>query len=224
LFDENQNVSEKSLQSAEGILHANEADERATEQQLTLQESVARQEWGGVVASWAVEGSAELQAILDLREVFVQITIPAGATLDAPRTISLEIPGQKQSKAKLLSSFPRVDPRIQGRAYLYMAGAEPTLGPGVNLVAHLASGDPVRGVLVPTSAVVWLEGQAWTYEQTGSDRFVRRLVRTDMPVEGGFFVTERFSSGARVVTQGAQALLSSESILRGQVGGEKDKD
>jgi hypothetical protein len=36
LFDEDQNISEKSLQSAEATLRANEADVRAGEQQLTL--------------------------------------------------------------------------------------------------------------------------------------------------------------------------------------------
>src|SRR5258708_5742718 len=91
LFEENKNTSEKSLQSAEATVRANEADVRAEEQQLTLQESVASQEWGIVVAKWAVEGSPELQRILDQSEVLVQMTVPFGTTYGAPRTISLEI-------------------------------------------------------------------------------------------------------------------------------------
>ena len=224
LFDESQNISEKSLQSAEATLRANEADVRAGEQQLTLQESVARQEWGSVVAKWTVEGSPELQRILDQAEMLVQMTMPSGATYGAPKTISLEIPGGARTQATFVSTFPRVDPRIQGRSYLYLAHAQPSLIPGVNLLAHLSVGSPMKGLIVPTSAVVWSEGKAWVYQQTAVDHFTRRAVPTDIPVEKGFFVAEGFSPGQKLVVQGAQALLSEELLLHGQNGAEADAD
>lgn len=223
LFDQSQNISEKSLQSAEGTLRANEADVRAAEQQLNLQESVVRQEWGGVVTKWAVENSPELRRVFDQREVLVQMTIPADATFGAPKTISFEIPGAKRTEASLISAFPRVDPRIQGRSFLYVAPAHLGLTPGVNLLAHLSVGSPVKGLIVPTSAVVWSEGKAWIFQQTASDRFTRRPVPTDAPVETGFFAAQGFSPGDKVVTQGAQALLSEEMLLSGQGGGDTDE-
>lgn len=222
LFEEDQNISEKSLQSAEATLEANEADARAGEQQLTLQESVTRQEWGSVAAKWVVEGSPELQRILDQSDVLVQVTTPTGPTYGAPKTISLEIPGGARTQAKLISTFPRVDPRIQGRSFLYLAHAQPGLIPGVNLLAHLSVGSLMKGLIVPTSAVVWSEGKAWVYQQTAADHFTRRAVPTDVPVERGFFVAEGFSPGDKVVIQGAQALLSEELLLHGQSGGETD--
>jgi hypothetical protein len=215
LFDENQNISEKSLQSAEATLRANEADVRAGEQQLILQESVGRQEWGSVAAKWAVQGSPELQRILDQTEVLVQMTIPSGITYVVPRAISLEIPGGTRTEANFVSTFPRVDPRIQGRSFLYLAHAQPGLTPGVNLIAHLSVGNPMKGLTLPTSAVVWSEGKAWVYQQTAADRFTRRAVPTDIPVQKGFFVTEGFSPGDKLVVQGAQALLSEELLLHG---------
>ena len=224
LFEQNENISEKSLQSAEGTLQANEADVHAGEQQLNLQESVLRQEWGSVVAKWAVESSPKLQRVFDQREVLVQMTMPSGATFGAPKTISLEIPGGTRTEANLVSAFPRVDPRIQGTSFLYIAPAHLGLTPGVNLLGHLSVGSQMKGLIVPTSAVVWSEGKAWAYQQTASDRFSRRAVSTDAPVEKGFFVTEGFSAGDRVVTQGAQALLSEELLLHGQGGGETDVD
>jgi hypothetical protein len=223
LFDENQNISEKSLQSAEATLRANEADVRAGEQQLTLQESIARQEWGSVASKW-VEGSPELQRILDQTEMLVQMTMPSGIAYAAPRTISLEIPGGTRTEATFVSTFPRVDPRIQGKSFLYLAHARPGLIPGVNLLAHLSVGNPMKGLVVPTSAVVWSEGRAWVYQQTAADRFTRRAVPTDIPIEKGFFVTEGFSPGDKLVVQGAQALLSEELLLHGQGGGETDVD
>jgi hypothetical protein len=224
LFEQKQNISEKSLQSAEGTLQANETDLRAGEQQLTLQESVVRQEWGVVVAKWAVESSPELERVFDQREVLVQMTMPSDATFGAPKTVSLEIPGSARTEAKLVSTFPRIDPRIQGRSFLYVAPAHLGLTPGVNLLAHLSVGSQMKGLIVPASAVVWSEGKAWVYEQTASDRFTRHAVSTEAPVEKGFFVVEGFSQGDKVVTQGAQALLSEESLLHGQGGGETDVD
>jgi hypothetical protein len=224
LFEQSQNISEKSLQSAEGTLQANEADVRAGERQLNLQESVVRQEWGGVVAKWAVESSPELQRIFDLREVLVQMTMPSDTTFGAPKTISLETPGATRTEASLVSTFPRVDPRIQGRSFLYVSPAHLGLTPGVNLLAHLSVGSPMKGLIVPTSAVVWSEAKAWAYQQTASDRFTRHAVSTEIPVERGFFVAEGFSPGDRVVTQGAPALLSEELLLHGQGGGETDEN
>jgi multidrug efflux system membrane fusion protein len=224
LFEQNQNISEKSLQAAEGTLQTNEADVRAGEQQLNLQESVVRQEWGSVVAKWAVESSPELQRVFDQREVLVQITMPSDATFGAPKTISLEIPSATRTEASLVSTYPRVDPRIQGRSFLYLAPAHLGLTPGVNLLAYLSVGNPMKGMIVPTSAVIWSEGKAWIYQQTASDRFTRRALATDTPAENGFFAAHGFSAGDRVVTQGAQALLSEEMLVHGQGGGGIDVD
>jgi hypothetical protein len=224
LFEQDHNISEKSLQSAEGTLQANEADVQAGEQQLHLQESVVRQEWGSVVAKWAVESSPELQHIFDQHEVLVQITMPSDTTFAVSKTISLEIPGATRTEASLVSPFPRVDPRIQGRSFLYIAPAHLGLTPGLNLLARLSVGSLMKGLTVPTSAVVWSEGKAWVYQQIASDRFTRRAVATEIPVEKGFFVLQGFTSGERIVTQGAQALLSEEMLLHGQGGGETDEN
>lgn len=224
LFDQNQNISEKSLQSAEGTLQANEADVRASEQQLRLQSSVVRQEWGSVVAEWAVDGSPELQSVFDQREVLVQITMPSDATFAAPKAISLELPVGGQTAARLVSTYPRIDPRIQGRSFLYVAHSYSGLTPNMNLVAHISVGNLMKGLILPTSAVIWSEGKAWVYLETSPEGFTRRAVATDNPVDTGFFVAEGFSAGDRVVTKGAQALLSEEMLLRGQGRGEPDEN
>lgn len=224
LFNENQNVSEKSLQSAEGMVQTNEEDVRSGEQQLSLEESVVRQEWGGVVAGWAVNGSPQLQRVLDQREVLVQMTIPPSAAFIPPTTIALEIPGGGRTQASYVSPLPRVDPRIQGRAFLYLAPVQSGLTPGINLVAHLAIGAQMKGLIVPSSAVIWSEGKAWVYQQTGGDHFTRRAMDTGVPVEQGFFVAQGFSARDRILVRGAQALLSEELLLHGQGGEQADVD
>lgn len=227
LFGENQNVSEKSLQSAEAALQSDEADVRAAEQQLNLQASALRQEWGEVVAEWATEGSAQFQSIVDRGEAergqaLVEMTMPAGTTFAPPKSISLELPGGSRTQATFVSPFPRVDPRIQGRSFLYLVSGQRELPPGLNLVAHLPVGSPLKGVVIPASAVVWSEDKAWVYAQVSPERFSRSPVPTDVPVEDGFFAGEGFSAGDKIVTVGAQALLSEEMLLHSQGGGDEN--
>lgn len=224
LFDQNHNISQKSLQSAEGALRADEMDEGSAGQQLSLQESVIRQEWGSVAAKWVVNRSPELERILDQREALVQVTAPSSATFVVPETISLEMSGGTRTEASLVSVFPRVDPRIQGRSFLYIARPQPGIAPGINLVARLSVGAQMKGVVVPASAVVWSEGKAWVYQQIASDRFTRRAVATDVPLEAGFFVTHGLLPGDKVVSQGVQSLLSEEMLPHGQAGGAPDED
>ena len=224
LFDNNQNISEKALQSAEGSLRSLEVDGRTAEQQSNLQTSVAQQQWGNVVARWAIQGSPELERVLGMREVLLQVTLPFEQSYNAPRTISVEIPGRTRSEATLISPFPRVDPRIQGRSFLYAATGQPDFTPGVNLLAHLAVGNPMRGVTIPASAVVWSEGKAWSYLQTAPNQFSRRELATDVPVNDGYFVSAGFSAGSKVVRRGAQALFSEESLLQGYGGGTSDEN
>ena len=86
---------------------------------------------------------------------------------------------------------------------------------GMNLLAYLAVGPTIRGVIVPTSAVVWWQGKAWVYLQRGQDRFARREVPAESPLQDGWFVVNGFSGGDHVVVKGAQLLLSEE--FRGQI-------
>jgi hypothetical protein len=221
-----QNVSEKSLQTAEAALQSDEADVRAAEQQLNLQASALRQEWGGVVTAWATANSAQLQRMLDRGEALVSMTMPAGTMFAPPKSVSLEVPGGRRTEATFVSDYPKVDPRIQGRSVLYITGSPTSskseLPPGLNLVAHLPVGGLLKGVVIPASAVVWSEDKAWVYEQVTDERFSRSPVPTDVPVEGGYFAGEGFAAGDKIVTVGAQALLSEEMLLHSQGGGDEE--
>ena len=220
LFEENQNVSDKSLQSAEGALQASEAEVRTAEQQLALQRSVVQQQWGSTIADWVLRDSPDLHRVLDQRTVLVQITIPYTSTFGPPKTVSLEVQSGARTQANFVSTLPKVDPRIQGKSFLYLGPARAGIYPGLNLLAHLSVGSQMQGVVVPISAVVWSEGKAWIYREASPSRLTRQSVATDAPVDKGFFVRSGLSPGDRIVTQGAQALLSRESLIG---GGENDE-
>ncbi len=211
LYHDNQNASQKALQSAQGTLRSDQADAQAAKQDLELQAAALRQSWGDMIAKWVVDDSPPLDRVFDQREFLVQVTLPAGAVSTAPETISLEILESSHTQARLISPFPRVDPRIQGMSFLYVMPNRLGLAPGLSLMARLPVGRLMRGVLVPQGAIVWWQGNAWVYQQTAPGHFVRRQVSAEMPLGTGVFVSRGFSPGDRIVTRGAQALLSEES-------------
>jgi hypothetical protein len=90
----------------------------------------------------------------------------------------------------------------------------------MNLSVFLASGRLERGVIIPAGAVVWSQGTAWCYVEESPGKFVRTAVQTSNPVSAGWFVTASIDPNARVVTSGAQTLLSEE--FRSQIQADQD--
>jgi hypothetical protein len=221
LYQDDQNTSLKNLETAQATLSSNQADADSAERELALQQSLAQQRWGKVVAAWVTSGSPNLQRLLDQRDFLVQVTLPPEDASAAPQSARLEIPNGWTISARLVSAFPRLDPRIQGASFLYVTNSHPGLAPGLNLAAHLPVGQVMKGMLVPQAAVVWWQGKAWVYVQTSPQVFVRREVHTDTPVENGWFVSTGFSPGDKIVVGGAQMLLSEEFRSQAATAAEK---
>jgi hypothetical protein len=210
LYQDDQNTSLKALEAAQAAVSTDEADADTAERELALQESAAQQRWGKVVAGWIASGSPSLGRLLDQQDLLVQVSLPPAEASPVPEAASVQMPSGAIQRATLVSSFPRLDPRIQGSSFLYLTAAHLGLTPGMNLVALLSMGQLMRGVVVPEGAVVWWQGKPWVYEQTSPERFIRREVPTDAPVEEGWFVSKRFSAGDKIVLRGAQILFSEE--------------
>jgi hypothetical protein len=84
------------------------------------------------------------------------------------------------------------------------------MAPGMNLVARLPQGPARHGLIIPYSAIVWQQGQAWAYLQVSATVFTRKQVSTDTPLANGYFATSEFKPGDRILIRGAQFLLSEE--------------
>ena len=219
LYAEDQNISQKSLEAAQGAAEADQTDVATAQQQIELQKSLIAQQWGATVADWVQQNSPEFQRVIAQQDALVQVTMPVDASLAAPKTTAIENLDGSKTEAKLVSSFPRVDPRVQGRSFLYVMSPRAPIAPDTSLLADVSVGNAVKGVIVPASSVVWSEGKAWTYQQTGASQFTRRPVPTDLPIANGYFVSSGLPTTERVVTTGAQALLSEEFLLRGASAG-----
>ncbi|HUL42494.1 MAG TPA: metal transporter [Burkholderiales bacterium] len=215
LYQDNQNTSLKALQMAEQAYLTDEA--RLAAASLAVQDikGSARQQFGELLASWALaRQSPEFQKFLEREEVIVRITLPPGLKIPAPSKIRLVANNNPPVIGYLVSASPQSDPAILGTAYFYRTAT--VLAAGTHVAAHFATSHLLqKGVSIPGAAVVWYAGQAWAYVQLDQDRFERRPVPEDYLQNGGYFVTQGFKPGDRVVVTGTQLVLSEE--LRSQI-------
>jgi len=102
------------------------------------------------------------------------------------------------------------DPSVPGTALFALLAEAPLPVPGERLVARLATGLPVQGVVVPQSALVLAGGEAWCYVRSG-DTFERALMDLGRPTATGYFQASRFAVGQEIVIAGAGLLLAHET-------------
>jgi hypothetical protein len=206
------NASERALQTTEAAA----ARDRAQVESARLRLVSA---WGTAIAERG-DLAAFAESLVSLSKVLVELDLPPGAggnaTPTGARLVALGAE-DKPIEAQLLGPAMAVDPQMQGRGYLFLVTSNPSrLAPGAALTGFLSlPGDEQSGVTLPREAVVRFNGAAWVYVQTGEDAFQRTEVALDRPLEQGWFVREGLKPGDKVVTVGAQQLLSEE--LKGQV-------
>lgn len=184
----------------------------------------ALQGWGKPITQWALDGDSEtFRHILDGREALLLVALPSGVTLPEDlTTIQVENIGSvlKRRSAHYVSPAPMTDSATQGETYFFRTKGD-NLRTGMRLAAWIPQPNRrTHGALIPASAVVWHGGRAWCYIQLDEERFVRRVLRRPVKRGSAWLVEDRFASNEKVVTVGAQLLLSEE--FRGQIPDEDD--
>jgi biotin carboxyl carrier protein len=178
----------------------------------------------GALPGEIVQPGELLLEITDFTEPLVRVVWHPEAPPSPPASLLVEPlsaagPGVR---ARLLGPASEVDPLSRTPVFLYrVERAWPSARPGTLIEARFA--DPRvsgQGLLVPTDAVVQWEGLAWVYVARGERRYVRELVSTDDPVNGGYLVHSGLSPGDAIVVRGAQQLLSEEFRARATIGEE----
>lgn len=210
LYEKNQDASQKSVQAAQGVFRSDLASLSAAQHDLALQKFAVQQNWGPAIAGWIADGSKELDQVLSQNLLLVQVTLPPEKAFHTPRRILLSTAAGELVAARYISPLPRTSPLIQRASLLYAIPFRPSLAPGMNLVARLPEGPARHGLIVPYSAIIWQQGQAWAYLQVNATQFTRRQVSTDTPLSNGYFITSGFKPGDRILVSGAQFLLSEE--------------
>ncbi len=214
------NASDKAVEAARATAESDAALVQNAEQAITILQGSALLHWGPVVSRWLAENSPQLDALLMQRRFLLQVTGTTATGFSAPKHAIVQYADDTHAQASFVSVLPQLDPRLQVPSLLYEIAAHPGLVPGINLSVFLPSGPLERGVIVPSGAVVWTQGSTWCYFEESPGKFVRTAVSTSDPVPGGWFMTEGINPEARVVTSGAQTLLSEE--FRSQIQADQD--
>ena len=219
LYQDQQNMSAAQLQAAEATYRGDQATLAASQSQLRTLNATVDQNWGPVLGQALMTEAPMVRRLIERRDFLVQLTLPPGVSIDkAPETASAEVNNGRRVQLKYVSAATKTDAKIQGLSFFYLAPADSGLLPGLNVLAFLPSGTPVTGEIIPQSAVVWLQGNAWAYLRTGPKTFTRREIQTDLPAPRGGYIVKGWPTDAPLVTQGAQALLSEEFRAQIQVG------
>ena len=220
LHNDDHNVSDKVFQAGLAAMKTEQANVRAAQTTVQSNASSVTQRYGATIAAWLVADTPAFERLLQQQDVLVQVTLPADAPDVTPaKAIRIQTSDRTFVTASLVSRSPRVDARIQGIGFFYLASAK-TLLPGMNVLAYLPANAEIRGVIVPHSAVVWWQGKAWVYAKKDETHFVRREIPSDQPLENGFVVRNGLMPNATIVIGGAQLLLSEEFRAQIQVGEE----
>lgn len=215
-----ENVSAKAVETAQALAKSDAAVVQNAEQSLVVLKDSMQLHWGTIIARWLEQGSPQLDALLAQRAFLLQVTPSNYAGRSAPAEAVAELPDGAHVSAHLLSALPQIDPRLQAPSYLYIVSAYVGLVPGINLSVSMPSGPVQSGAVLPSSAVVWWQGNAWCYVEESPGKFAREEVPTTNPTPSGWFVNEGVRAGMRVVTTGAQTLLSEE--FRSQIQTDED--
>jgi hypothetical protein len=205
------NASARALQAAEAA-----AVRDGTQTEAARLKLVAG--WGSAIAA-RQDLAAFVRSLGSLESALVQISVspdrlvkqePTGARIS---TISDET---KPVSAQFISPAPSVDPQVQGQGFLFLISPNPSrLAPGAAVTGFLeAPGEKQTGVAVPRNAIVRFNGTAWVYVQTGDETFERTEARLERPLQDAWFVRGGLKPETKVVTTGAQQMLSEE--LKGE--------
>lgn len=207
------NASQRALQAAQAVAVRDQAQVESVRLRLVAG-------WGKAIAEQQ-DLARFIRSIASLSNVVAQLDVPAGQMLSAAPTGARLFTLADQTKpvpALLLGLAPVVDPQMQGRGFLVLVAPNTLhLAPGAALTGSLTlPGEPQKGVALPDSALVRYNGTTWVYLQTGDTTFARTEVRLEQPLEHGWFVSTRVKPGDKVVTVGAQELLSEELNTAGE--------
>ena len=207
LFDRGENASARSLEAADAAMKRDQIALRAAEAQITAA-------WGRAIADQP-DLAAFVQSLTALQLVLIRLDLPAGEVRAVmPVGGRLTLPGTGQAvTAQFLGSARTTDPQIQGQGFVLVFTNTPArLAPGLGDYGFFAMDGrtPCGRRCAGGGGCGRTAERIWVYLQSGPTHFTRREINEEHPVEAGWFVTSGVRPNDRVVTTGAQTLLSEE--------------
>ena len=214
LYRSQHNISQAAFQAAQSRLRVAEANQANAQAQLTGLDARARTDWGAKLATAAASGAAPLPQLGSGAQQLVEVSLPLGQSLPAVSTDpAASTPDGKHVTLHLVGRASRAASGVTGPSLYYLMSAEDSAPIGTPLTVALSASGAVAGVLVPPSAVVWNDGTALVYRQTGSESFAPVALPASSRIgQEGYFVAtgdgEALRAGQQIVVAGAALLFS----------------
>ena len=213
------NASARALQAAEALAVRDRLAAGSARTKLTLA-------WGRELAQ-RDDLKALVESLVNGDAALVRLDLAPGEVLAAaPVEARLEWAGAagRFARAEFSGNAPGVDPQTQGAGFFFLLKTKPSgFAPGLAVLGHLSlAAESVKGVVVSSDSILRRDGAAWVFVQTAATEFTRRRIQLDWPVEAGWFEHAKLKPTDRVVTVGAQTLLSQEMGGSAFHGGEGD--
>ncbi len=199
------NMSAKDTEAAIAQAKSDETKRQLLRQRLGL-------EWGPGIARLSDPKLRELvRALAGGLAALVHVDTPSNEGQKDAHTIDIDI-GTDSVKGTVLGPARVAEPRLSSSGLLAEISGPLSVRLSVGLIqsAHIDTGTPVKGILLPREALVRFRGLTWAYVKQGSDQFQRRPVQDGIPEDGGLFVPQGFSSNQEVVGSGSAMLFAVE--------------
>lgn len=146
------------------------------------------------------------------RSVLVRISFPLGSMGNqTPQALQIARLGAnpKSWTATTVWEAPS-DATLPGRGfYALLDGSD--LAQNEHVTAAVPIGAAETGVIVPATALIYGDNEAWVYVQTGPTTFLKIRIDTGKALGDGYFVPKNVRAGQPVVTDGAGLLLAREN-------------
>jgi hypothetical protein len=174
-------------------------------------------EWGPGVARMSTAARARLvRGVVAGKVALVHVDTHNNDGQAGARFVKVDI-GDDSVRGPVLGPARAAEPRLQSSGLIVeIEGPQAILlSVGLTNSAHIESQSPQTGFVAPLASIIRYRGLDWVYVRAGPETFDRRMLQNPVPEADGFFVTQGFSAGDAVVTQGAGALFTAEQSVPG---------
>lgn len=207
------------------IAEAAEAQFNADRIKLETLTRNARLQWGAMIDADPSKRATFINELVTGMLSLIRVDLmPGDALAELPQSASVVVMGRDEQAftTEEIMSATVTDTKSQAQGYLLRVKPPFTLRPGMALTAWLELPEKPRpGYAIPRSAVLRHDGRTWVYVQEEAEKYVRKPITLDAPLDGerGWFVTAEggLTEEDVVVVVGAASLLSEE--LKAQGGG-----
>lgn len=224
-------ASVRSVEEARGQLHVAEAALNAARERVAAVgegpvgpkgEIAITAPLDGIVQSVSaasgqtVAAAAPLIQIAQLDTFWVRVPVFAGDVqkIDTAQPASVtRLGGSEAPRSATRVTAPlKADPTAASvDLYYQLPGGGATLRPGERVMVELPLKSAERGLVVPTTAVLYdIHGDAWVYQELGERTYARRRVQIARHAGDRAVIARGIDEGAKVVTAGAAELFGTE--------------